>query len=212
MTDTPPWKLALTSTLRVMRRTVRRSLGLPVAMDTADRVLLEQTIFPHYRNRDDMRDVLFVGTRWYTSHYPSLLDRQRFNTIDIDPKAAKHGSAHRHVTASAADVGHHFAADSMDLVMFNGVYGWGLDTPHEMQLTLEAFHGVLRPGGELVIGWNDVPRRRPFPLHQVPALSRFHPTVFEPLAVQAVTLPTDNRHRFEFYRKPPSRDQPSSSL
>lgn len=199
-----PWQLALHSSWRVLSRTVRRSLGLHAAMDTADRVVLEQCIFPHYRRRDDVKQMLFVGTRWYTRHYPALLGGKRFITIDVDRRAARHGSPQGHITASAAEVRQHFGAGSLDLVMFNGVFGWGLDRLDEMEQSIAGFHEVLRPGGELVVGWNDVPRRRPFDWHALPALQRFSPLPFGPLGgVSSIDLPTDNRHRFEFYRKPP---------
>ena len=204
MPDSLPmlWGLLVRAPWRVLRRSARRAVGRDATMDSPDRKLLEDCILPHYRARPDVREVLFVGTRWYTRGYAERLDRQHFVTLDIDPRAARHGSAQRHIVACVSEVERHFAPDSLDLIVLNGVFGWGLNDRERMQRALQGFHRVLRPGGELLIGWNDVPGHRPFDLHRVPALAKFEPLRFEPLGVQSVTLPTDNRHCFEFYRKP----------
>lgn len=187
---------------RVAAQGLRRSLGLPVRMDTPDRRLLEQCILPHYAARPDMRDALFVGVGWYTVHYESLLEGLRCTTIDVDPRVARYGSRYRHVVTSVVAAADHFAAAEFDLVVLNGVFGWGLNARADVEAALHGVRHLLRPGGELVVGWNDVPRYRPFPFRDCRALKDFEPAVFAPLGVTAVQLETDNRHCYEFYRRP----------
>lgn len=197
-----PRPSAMRWALRVASQWLRRRLGLPVRMDTPDRLLLEQHVLPYYACRADMRSVLFVGVGWYTAGYEAIFDRQRYTTLDIDPRAARYGSRQHHVIGSAADAAQLFGPCEFDLIVFNGVFGWGLNDRAEVNAALRAFHHVLRPGGELVVGWNDVPRYRPFEFESSEALGSFERVVLPPLGAAAVQLETDNRHRFEFYRRP----------
>ncbi|MCM5680362.1 class I SAM-dependent methyltransferase [Schlegelella sp. S2-27] len=187
---------------RVASQWLRRRLGLPVHMQTADRLMLEQCILPYYAARPDMRSVLFVGVGWYTVRYESLLAGRRYTTLDIDPHVARHGSRQRHVTGSVVDAAKLFQPGEFDLIVFNGVFGWGLNARADTNATLRGFRQLLRPGGELVVGWNDVPRYRPFSFSSCEALKDFEPVVLPPLGSAVVQLVTDNRHRYEFYRRP----------
>ena len=171
---------------RVATQELRRRLGLPVRMGTPDRLLLEQCILPHYAARPDMRNVLFVGVGWYTAGYEALLDGLQYTTIDVDPRAARYGSRHRHVVTSIVAATDHFAAGEFDLVVLNGVFGWGLNARADVEAALHGVRQLLRPGGELVVGWYDVPRYRPFPFSDCRALNDFEPAVFAPLGLAAV--------------------------
>lgn len=185
----------------VFNRGVRRALGLPVKVDTPDRRVLEGQILPHYAAREDVRELLFVGTRWYTEPYEQLFARQRYVTLEIDPDAARWGSRTEHVTGSVADVAQLFAPQRFDLVVFNGVFGWGLNERAEVERAVQGFQQVLRPSGELVVGWNDIAPRRPFPFGEVRALEGFERFPFEPLGAPVWQHPGGTRHRFEFFRR-----------
>jgi len=185
---------------RIARRAWRQALGLPARADTADRRWLEQVLFPHYAQRDDVATVLLVGTRWYTRHYPSLLPSQRCISIDIAAAAARHGSAGGHIIDDVRHVERHLAPASVDLVLCNGVFGWGLDEPVALDQALAALAQVLRRRGELVFGWNDVRDHCPFDWRTVPRWQAFEPLPFAPSGgLTHIALPTDNRHCFDFY-------------
>lgn len=189
---------------RVLRRGFRSALGMPADMDTLDRRVLEATVLPHYLDRPDVTNLLFVGVRWYTQHYGrpwSASSGKRFITLDIDPAAARFGSVQGHLVAAAADAPDHLAAGSIDVVILNGVYGWGLDDETALERTLQGFAGLLRADGELVFGWNDVAGHRPFDWRRLAAWAQFEPVRFGPLGTSSLRLPTDNVHCFEFYRK-----------
>jgi SAM-dependent methyltransferase len=187
---------------RIARRAWRQALGLPPRADTADRRWLEQVLLPHYAPRTDVATVLLVGTRWYTRHYPSLLPRQRCISIDIAPSASSHGSPGGHIVDDVRHVEHHLAPASVDLVLFNGVFGWGLDDAVALDQAVGALAHVLRPRGELVFGWNDVAAHCPFDWRAVPRWKAFEPLPFAPARGQTgLTLDTDNRHRFDFFSR-----------
>jgi hypothetical protein len=69
--------------------------------------------------------------------------------------------ARRHIIAGLESIDAHIAPASLDLIICNGVFGWGLDD----RTALRAFELLQRPAtrGELIIGWNGV-RHRPLEL------------------------------------------------
>jgi SAM-dependent methyltransferase len=189
--------------LRIARRELQHRLGWGVPEPSEDRRWLEQRWLPHNAARADVRSMLFVGVRWYTRHYPTLLPGRRFVTLDIDPRAARHGNGRDHLVGDVREVARLLPAASIDSVVLNGVFGWGLDDPAGLDRALHGLADVLRPRGELLFGWNDVPRRCPFDWRARPVWSER----FEPLASPAlggasqVALATDNRHRFALFAK-----------
>lgn len=194
--------VALAWPARSLLRQMARMLGAPRAFAPADRRLLEDCILPHYAKSDRALDVLFVGTRWYTRSYERIFERHRFLTMDIDARAARHGSSQGHITACTTRVDAYFEPGSLDLIVLNGVFGWGLDERAEVETAVVGFHRALRAGGAMLVGWNDVAGHRPFPFGELHALQAFVRVPFEPLGLPVIELPGSNRHRFEFFRKP----------
>ena len=91
---------------------------------------------------------------------------------------------------------------TLDLIVVNGVFGWGLNVCKEVKKAFAGCFDCLKGGGVLVFGWNDIPERRPFPLAVCMALSRFLPFVFPPLGASQIETRTANRHIFSLYAKP----------
>ena len=163
----PSWRRSLHRFLDALDRakgpTIRRWLGerawvalLDAAVSLqSDRRYLRRVILPAVRALDLQR-ILFVGTRRYTAGYGRYLagTRTEFWTTDIDPDAARWGEPGRHVVCDARALDGCFAPHSFDLVMLNGVFGWGIDDPDGMEQALGAAHAVLKPGGFLLLGWN----------------------------------------------------------
>ncbi|CAN5307949.1 class I SAM-dependent methyltransferase [soil metagenome] len=178
-----------------------RPIGLGHRFRSLDRRVLEDCVLAHYAARVRPLTLLFVGTHWYTRRYEALLAPHRFITIDIDPRAERFGSRHRHITDCVSRIGEHLAPGSVDVVIFNGVFGWGLQDSATIERAVDGFHDVLAEGGDLVFGWNDIAARRPMPVTELQALKRFAPLTFAPLSRQLAEIPGRNRHRFGFYRK-----------
>ena len=179
----------------------RNALGLPNPMRTRDRDTLEQVILPAYAARSDIERVLFVGCAWYTRHYERMLPGRDYRTIDPDPWKKRFGSR-RHLVAGLEGLGAHVAPGSLDLVVCNGVFGWGLDAREDCERAFEACFLALRPGGELIIGWNDVLEHRPLDLPSLQSLGRFNPLTFAPLDAAQYLANPENGHVFNFYAKP----------
>lgn len=179
----------------------RNALGLPNRMRTSDRETLEQVILPAYAARDDVKTVLFVGCAWYTRHYESLLPGRSYSTIDPDPWKRRFGSS-RHIVAGLETLDAHIAPGSLDLIVCNGVFGWGLDERVDCERAFAACFDALRPKGELVIGWNDNAAHKPLELSSLTSLARFEPLSFAPLGASQYLANAHNRHTYNFYVKP----------
>jgi hypothetical protein len=180
---------------------MRNRLGMAAPMLTEERAVLERVIFAHYRTDPRIRTILFVGCDSYTAHYQRRYFRHHnYWTIDPDATRRRFGSK-QHVIARLQELDQHFRAGAFDLIIFNGVYGWGLNSAEDCETALAQCHFCLSDAGHMVIGWNDVPGRDPAPLSQVPALARFSKYSFPAFGGWQYLTDTDNRHTYWFYQK-----------
>jgi hypothetical protein len=180
---------------------LRKRLGLLTPLDTADRRILEESIFPYYCNDPGFKKVLFVGCAAFTSHYQrEFFADKEFWTIEPGANQAKFGSTN-HVIAPLEDASKHFEAGYFDVIFCNGVYGWGLDTLAQGEAAFGQCHTCLRNGGHLVFGWNDVPQRTPFGLDEIQSRNSFNQFRFPPLESWRFFTDTKHRHVFDFYQK-----------
>ena len=192
------------STVQGLLRTVvlaaRRALGLPATLRTEDRRILEQVILPEYARRPDIARVLFVGCASYTQRYGETFGGREYWTIDPVARRRRYGSE-RHIVDRLQNLGNHVPAGYFDLVVCNGVLGWGLNAPQDADTAFAVCHTHLRAGGDLLLGWNDIaPRNRVLP-EEIPALRRFDMALFGPSQISRWAINAPNRHVFNFYRK-----------
>lgn len=195
------WRNALDQGWVLLVRLARAALGQRASLATEDRRLLEQVILPSFAAREDVRRVLFVGCDWYTQPYAAIFPRQEYWTIDREPARARFGSA-KHITDSLARVDAHFPPGHLDLVVCNGVLGWGLDDLAEAERSFAATVACLAPGGFLLLGWNDIPRKRPFTPEDCRSLMALERWSFPPLGASRFLVAGRGRHTYDFFRKP----------
>jgi SAM-dependent methyltransferase len=200
----PVWKTlwAFLSEAGFAARVVRKRLNMPTPLNTTDRMVLEQQILPHYRLNRAIRNILFVGCDTYTAHYQrTLFIDVNYVTIEPDPALARFGATPHHVVAPLEQLARHFPPASFDLIICNGVFGWGLDGLEQCNAAFDQCHTCLRQDGHLLLGWDDVPRRRPIELEQIPSLARFRKYVFPEFGSWRYLTATPFRHTFDFYQK-----------
>lgn len=193
--------LSITLRLQMAFRHAIMATGLDLYQHTDDRRVLQTVILPHFARQPGITKVLFVGCAWYTRGYRRFFPPQAYWTLDSDPGRRRYG-ARQHVTDSLANVGVHFGEATLDLILCNGVFGWGLNAPAEVEQAFDGCYHSLRPRGVLVVGWNDIPERRPFPLEAVRSLQQISALVFPPLQSARYLTANPNRHTFDFYEKP----------
>lgn len=104
-----------------------------------------------------------------------------------------------HIVAKVQDLGHHVQAGSFDCVVMNGVIGFGLDAPAEVDKAIAAIASSLRVGGMFVLGWDDVDAHRVALPEQFEALAAFTPFAGGPLGAFRTMVPSDTRKTYDFY-------------
>jgi SAM-dependent methyltransferase len=175
----------------------------------ADRRVLEQIIIPFLLSRLGPRTILEVGREPYQAFYNEFFAGRELWTVDRDADRTRFG-AQNHIVADAAHLRSHFPEAYFDLVLMNGVFGWGLNECEAIERAFAAVHAILVPGGVFVLGWNDTPDLVPVPLDQVRALKLFAPYFFRPLNGTSFKCST-YEHMYGFFTKRPAPDPKSSS-
>ena len=99
------------------------------------------------------------------------------------------------------EIDRHFAPGSVDVIVANGVYGFGIDDRAALGAAFAAARAVLRPGGTLVLGWNDVPALAPFDPEAVAGEAGFERAELNPLGAWRTTTDTPLRHTFDAYAR-----------
>jgi SAM-dependent methyltransferase len=180
-------------------RMLKYLVGLPTPLDTTDRHVLEGVVFGYYLSLPSIRSVLFVGCDWYTRHYERVyFSSKNYWTIDPAASARKFG-ARRHVVATLEELDRHFPAGYFDLIICNGVYGYGLDSREQCERAFDQCYRSLDSNGHLVFGWDDIPQRRPVPLEEIRSLRRLGRFTFPPFGSWRYTTDTPYRHTYDFY-------------
>ena len=179
-------------------RTLLVSLGIDLRMNSEPRAVLETAILPYFAERPEYRTVLFVGCEWYTRGYRRVFAEKDYWTLEIDPGKKRFG-ARQHVVDSVENVDRHFTRNTFDVILCNGVYGWGLNEREAADRAFNGCYECMRESGVLVLGWNDVPRRTPFPLSDCRSLMRFRRFAFPPLGQTDYRVPGPKGHVYSFY-------------
>lgn len=172
--------------------------GGRIGLNLPDRIFLEEVSIPWFAEQEEVHSVLDVGTDWYTWKYDTLFPGMEYQSIDFDAAKAKFAPPN-HVVGSILELDQHFEENRFDLIICNGVFGWGVNDRADIETAVFQFLRVLRPGGYLVIGWNDNDDHRPegFEKTDVEGFERF---VLPPIKSDHFNSGAANRHQFRFYR------------
>jgi SAM-dependent methyltransferase len=182
-------------------RTARLLLGRPMPLETPDRTVLETVIFPYFQYLPGICSVLFVGCDWYTKHYErAYFEGKDYWTIDPAPRARRFAGS-RHIVAPLEELGRHFQPERFDLIVCNGVFGYGLNGQRQCDEAFLECHARLRQGGYLIVGWDDVPERTPVSMEDIMSLKAFQRMEFPPFGRWRYRTDTTYLHTYDFYRK-----------
>jgi hypothetical protein len=183
-------------------RELKISMGMDIRMKKPDRKVLENVIFAEILKDESLQRIMFVGTAWYTLYYNKLFKDKEFWTVEPDAAEARYGSPGRHIVDKIENIDRHFSDGYLDAVICNGVFGFGLNERDDVATAVRAMRKILRQDGVLLIGYNTIPSRCPFPIAECAELSRFVPYQFGPLRASEYVVPGSlNEHTFLFFRK-----------
>jgi hypothetical protein len=184
----------------IIRRIYRRLFRDPKIAALPSRQWLLQELLPALKAAGHKR-MLFVGTQAYNRPFYRECHGLKVFSIDPDPANARYGAPDGHHVGFVQDIARLAPGATFDVIVFNGIIGFGVnDVPSALD-ALKAMAGAATPETLLMIGWN--PGRTDG--QEIAALRpRLIPTPFGPLA-QATEFPAlgkaqRNPHVYEFFR------------
>lgn len=161
-----------------------------------DRNVLETIIFPYVLAKYNPRRVLDIGREDYQYFYNEFFKNRELWTIDMDPQRKNFGHPEKHIVDNAANLKKYFKTGQFDFILMNGVFGWGLDKPGEIEKAFSAIADILKPNGLFILGWNN----DPVPLNNIKALNKLRPIKFSPLKTHCFHC-ANGDHKYNFYSK-----------
>lgn len=186
----------------------KTKFGIPARFHSPARAVLENVIIPYYASQGIASRVLFVGCEWYTKHYRKAFKRCEYWTIDLDPQKKTYG-ARRHIVDSLENLGRYCDQGYLDVIICNGVLGFGLNQKEAAERAFSQCSKCLRPGGVLILGWDDeTPPLIPFRIEELQSLRQFVPHYFEPFSGSTYSLKPDYDYRFGFFEKAKEKKDP----
>ena len=169
------------------------------SLDAPDRDILEKIIFPALCKDSKDQKILFVGCEWYTSHYKNFFIDQDFWTIDFNKSVARFGSEN-HIVDKLENLDIHFSEADFDIIICNGILGFGTDNPINTKIVFEKCFSCLKPKGLFILGWNEHHQRKDDP-RDIDSLKKFSPFVFPALNSDRYYVKNGSSHIFDFYLK-----------
>lgn len=87
-----------------------------------------------------------IGDKVYT------IDINKKNSVyGFNPTNKKYGY---HVVGSALELDRYFEPNYFDIILLNGVFGWGINSIEDQRKTIEVIYKVSKKDSKLLIGWN----------------------------------------------------------
>jgi SAM-dependent methyltransferase len=119
------------------------------------RIFLETVVIPALA-KAGRRRMLFVGTRSYNrpAYERCKAEGIAVWSIDMDAAASVYGAPDGHFVGNICDIESIAGNQRFDVIIFNGVLGWGLNNASEALMAVKAMKNVVAPGGLLFVGWN----------------------------------------------------------
>ncbi|MEI7498190.1 MAG: methyltransferase domain-containing protein [Candidatus Falkowbacteria bacterium] len=164
-----------------------------------DRNVLERIIFPYVLGEFNPKRVLDIGREDYQWFYNFFFVGRELWTLDRKTRRKEFGAEH-HIVDDVANLKAHFEDNFFDFVIMNGVFGWGLNDPMQIEQTFDAIFKIMSPGGIFVLGYNDIPDLTPVPIAKIKALKQLNEYVLPPLKSSAFTC-VNGDHTYRFYIK-----------
>ena len=182
---------------------LKSKLGIPVRFKSPAREVLENAIISFFASQNIASRVLFVGCDWYTKHYEKLF-KCEYWTIDPNPKQRRYGASN-HIVDYLENLHQHIDEEYFDLIICNGVLGFGLDQKDLAERAFDSCFRCLRNEGLLIIGLDDSPGFLSFKIDGLQSLHKFSKYEFPPFSTSNYSLKPKFDYVFNFFKKPSNK-------
>lgn len=137
------------------QRFLRRHVRDPRIVKLPSRRYLHEILLPALA-ADGRGRMLFVGVQSYNlPFYRHCTARgMKVCSIDPDPAGLRYGAPDGHYVGIIQDIAALADGRTFDVIVFNGVLGFGVNSAADALAALAAMARVAEPGAILVIGWN----------------------------------------------------------
>lgn len=137
----------------------RNRLQVREILRSADRTILHGPLLAALHDDGLLKEgskIIWIGCASYTAGYYTMLESQGGEcfTIELDPAERGWGRPGRHIAGSMLELDRHYPAGTFDLIICNGVLGWGVNAAADQRRAFDVMAYALKPGGALVLGWN----------------------------------------------------------
>ena len=192
------------SSIKILALFCAIKVGLPTPLRTLDRSFLEKKVFKYLNTlpNNQKSKLLFIGVEYYTRHYYSKLNFD-VTTIDIDPDKKKYGNRHKHIVGSATEINSFFPKNYFNVIVANGLLGYGMNGKLEFDKMLSQCHETLVKNGILVLGYNQTPRHLNFDLTDCMNYKLFTDFIpdIDSVKTSNIMVNSKNNHTFIFLKK-----------
>lgn len=119
----------------------------------------DNIIVPRYSRRGNVN--LFIGIEWYNEWIFKKYKHVKWVSIDPFEKNTQFGATNHFTGTFPRDLSISEYTNKFDVVFCNGVYGWGVNSSHELSEVLENISVILKPGGLCIFGYNTEKEHNP---------------------------------------------------
>ncbi len=155
------------------------------------------------------RRMLFVGVQSYNLPFYSLCAESNIGvwSVDYDAASAAYGAPQGHFIGDVKQIAVLAPTLKFDVIVFNGILGFGVNTAADAVAALESMKHVVEPNAILIVGRN--PGRTDG--QEIEALrARLTPSSLGALASE-IEFPPQGRfqrgpHRYEIFKFPPGKN------
>ena len=114
------------------------------------RIYFDEYLISKYVKED--LNILFIGVAWYNKWIFLKYRKTKWVTIDTSPKNRQFG-AKKHIIGNFPQgietISH---KGKFDIIIFNGVYGWGINSEVTLKESMKKMNALLKPNGLIIFG------------------------------------------------------------
>jgi SAM-dependent methyltransferase len=121
-------------------------------LNSEQRIYFDNYLIPKYVKND--LNILFIGIAWYNKWIFKKYKKTNWVTIDPSPESQKFGAQNHTIGNFPNDIKTSLYKEKFDIIIFNGVYGWGINCEDTFKKSIKKMYETLKPNGLVLFGYN----------------------------------------------------------